>query len=139
MNYLSVGNMYPSKMEQLIIDRSFSYLQPYFYNHPYALRCELGIGKDQEYINNAKKRAVEIYDILFPNGADAIIFNYWHLDRSNFGTAEKNTYANDPDFDMEGIIDNIIQYESKQLRFLLECQRKYETILSQTETIFFAV
>ena len=52
--------MYPSKMEQLILDRSFSYLQPYFYNHPYALRCELGIAKDQEYIDNAKKRAAEI-------------------------------------------------------------------------------
>lgn len=37
-----------SKIEQLILSKGFPYLQPYFYNHPYALRCELGRGKTLE-------------------------------------------------------------------------------------------
>ena len=65
-----------SIVEQMICSSDFSYLQPYFYRHPYALRCELGVGEDQ-YMENAKRRAMEIYQILFPDGADAIIFNYW--------------------------------------------------------------
>ena len=28
------------KVEELILSRDFDYLQPYFYNNPYALRCE---------------------------------------------------------------------------------------------------
>ena len=31
-----------SLVEERICSREFSYLQPYFYNNPYALRCELG-------------------------------------------------------------------------------------------------
>ena len=33
-----------SKVEEQILSREFDYLQPYFYQNPYALRCELGIG-----------------------------------------------------------------------------------------------
>ncbi|MBQ2254149.1 MAG: hypothetical protein II325_03245, partial [Clostridia bacterium] len=61
--------MVESKIERLILDKEFSYLPPYFYDNPYALRCELGIGRDEEYLINAKRRAMELYDILFPAGA----------------------------------------------------------------------
>ena len=47
-----------SKIEQLISSREFSYLQPYFYNNPYALRCELGTGDEHQYMANAKKRLI---------------------------------------------------------------------------------
>ena len=81
--------MQKSKIEDLISNKNFPYLQPYFYNNQFALRCELGIGDGDQYITNAKKRATEIFDILFPDGADAIIFNYWIFDHSDCGRAEK--------------------------------------------------
>ena len=111
--------MEKSKIEQMIRDRGFSYLRPYFYNNQYALRCELGIGEGEEYLVNAKKRAMEIYDILFPFGADAIIFNYWINDYSECGDADME----DPDW-MESV-EYSVEQEAAQLRFLLECQRKY--------------
>ena len=78
-----------SKIEQLIRDKEFSYLQPYFYNNRYALRCELGVGEGDQYMINAKNRAMEIFNILFADGIDAIIFNYWIFDYSDSGCAKK--------------------------------------------------
>ena len=84
------------KVEELILSRDFDYLQPYFYNNPYALRCELGIGDTtEEYMRQARLRANAIYDILFPHGADAIIFNYWIDDWSESGEAEGKDYENE--------------------------------------------
>ena len=108
--------MVESKIERLILDKEFSYLPPYFYDNPYALRCELGIGRDEEYLINAKRRAMELYDILFPAGADAIIFNYWIYDHSDCGEAD----TEDPDW--EECVRHSVEQEAKQLRFLLECQ-----------------
>ncbi len=109
--------MEQSKIEKLICDNNFSYSHPYFYNNPFALRCELGIGDDLEYISNANKRANEIYDILCPFGADAIIFNYWVCDYSECGSAEEDEIDNN--------ISYSIEWETKQLKFLLENQNKY--------------
>lgn len=113
-----------SKIEQLIRSREFSYLQPYFYNNPYALRCELGIGDAQQYMANAQKRALEICNILFPNGADAFIFNYWIYDNSNSGDAGRYDIESMGD-DATEIIQNTIECETDRLRFLLENQVKY--------------
>lgn len=111
-----------SVVEKMICSSDFSYLQPYFYNHPYALRCELGIG-DEQYKENAKRRASEIYRILFPAGADAIIFNYWIYDHCDSGEAEYHKYA--PDDGVEGLVQNTIDCEVEKLRFLLSYQLKY--------------
>ena len=47
-----------SKIEAMILDSAFDYIQPYFYNNPYALRCELGIGDtSEEYLSQAKKKS----------------------------------------------------------------------------------
>lgn len=82
-----------STIEKLILDQSFDYLQPYFYSNPYALRCELGIGNTtEEYMKNARERAASIYHILFPQKADAILFNYWMYDWSDTGDAEKDLF-----------------------------------------------
>ena len=83
-----------SKVERLITDKSFDYLQPYFYNNPFALRCELGIGKThEEYMRQARERAIRIYNILFPDKADAIIFNQWIYDWSDSGDAGSLEYS----------------------------------------------
>ena len=113
-----------SIVEGKICSRDFAYLQPYFYRNPYALRCELGMGAtDDAYMENAKRRAMEIYRILFPNGADAIIFNHWIYDYCDSGEAESCAW--NEDYDPEGIIVNRIQYEMENLRFLSDCQLKY--------------
>ena len=106
-----------SIVERMICDRQFQYLKPYFYNHPYALRCELGIGEsDSDYMEAAQRRASEIYDLLFPDGADAVIFNYWINDRSDSGYAESLDYTEEDD--PTAFIDFIVENEVEQLRFL---------------------
>ncbi len=114
-----------SKIEKLILDSDFTYLQPYFYNNKWALRCELGIGENDEFLASAKKRATEIYNILFPKGADAIIFNYWINDHSF--DAEGILDADDEDV-ISAWIDTIIKNETDQLRFLLDHQTKYRNV-----------
>lgn len=116
-----------SKIEQLICNRDFSYLQPYFYNNPYALRCELGTGDEQQYMANAKKRALEICNILFPDGADAFFFNYWICDNSDSGDAGQYDIERMGN-DAAELIQNTIDYEVDCLRFLLENQVKYRHI-----------
>ena len=114
-------------VEELILSRDFDYLQPYFYNNPYALRCELGIGDTtEEYMRQARLRANAIYDILFPHGADAIIFNYWIDDWSESGEAEGKDYENEEI--ASGIIERRIQAESDSLRFLSDCMMKYRHV-----------
>ena len=116
--------MKKNKIERLICDKDFAYLEPWFYNNPFALRCCLGIGDGDLYIANAKKRAREIFNILFPNGADAIIFDHFIYDHSDCGDAEKNFFA-EIEFDVEGIIDNRIKFELENLRFLFKMQAEY--------------
>lgn len=116
-----------SKIEQLICNRDFSYLQPYFYNNPYALRCELGIGDELQYMANANQRALEICNILFPDGADAFIFNYWIYDNSDSGEADRHDIERIGD-DAAELIQNTIDCEVERLRFLLENQVKYRHI-----------
>ena len=114
-----------SQIEHLILSRDFPYLQPYFYNHPHALRCELGWGRTpEEYAETARARAEAIYRILFPTPADALIFSYWIYDRS---------FTGDPGTDRPAFSDEArrwyleaqIKQEAEQLRFLDEMQSKY--------------
>ena len=114
-----------SQIERLILSRDFPYLQPYFYNHPHALRCELGWGRTpEEYAETARARAEAIYRILFPTPADALIFSYWIYDRS---------FTGDPGTDHPAFSDEArrwyleaqIKQEAEQLRFLDEMQSKY--------------
>ncbi len=116
-----------SKVEERILSREFDYLHPYFYNYPYALRCELGIGDTtEEYLHQARQRANVIYDILFSHGADAIIFNYWINDWADSGEAEGKAYKNEEI--VSGIVERRIQAESDSLRFLSECMMKYRHV-----------
>jgi len=51
---------------------SFLYLEPWFYNNELSIRCELGIGNDNEYFINAENRALEILNILFDDSIDCV-------------------------------------------------------------------
>ena len=116
-----------SIVESMICNPDFPYLQPYFYHHPYALRCELGMGDtDEEYIANAKRRALEIYDLLFPNGADGIIFNHWIYDHCTSGEADRYSMAEDDSF--EELLSRTLEWETDRLKFLLEYQHRYRHI-----------
>ena len=122
-----------SLVEERICSREFSYLQPYFYNHPYALRCELGQGDDPEaYMENALRRALEIYDILFPKGADAICFNYWLQDDCDSGPAQQD----DCDETMEEHLAHALEVEAKKYRFLLENQFRYRHVTVRNLTTY---
>ena len=64
-------------MFEQILDSSYLYSQPWFYNNVLALRCELGIGED-DYMENAFSRAIQIANILFANRKiDAAFFNQY--------------------------------------------------------------
>ena len=119
-------------VESCILNPEFSYLQPYFYNNPYALRCELGIGdSDEEYMANAGKRALEIYHLLFPRGADAIFFNYYIWDYSGSGEAEELWDEEDQNL---AYYEALVKTEAENLRFLLHCQHQYRHVtLSRME------
>ena len=113
-----------SKVEEMLSDPGFDYLQPYFYTNRYALRCELGVGNDADaYMKNARLRAKQIHEILFPDGADAIAFNYWMYDWSDSGDAEEKQYDAP-----EEVVERRIRSEMRALRFLSESMMKYRHI-----------
>lgn len=83
-------NKMKSRIEEMICDRSFAYLRPYFYNCSYALRCKLGGGDtDRKWFANARRRAKEISDLLLKGGIDAILFNCWYGDLDDAFLAEQ--------------------------------------------------
>ena len=114
-----------SEIEKLLLSRDFPYLQPWFYNHPWALRCELGGGKSRStFRRKAWARLREIYGILFPEPADAVIFNYWMYDRSWAGGPGED----DPDLTPESrdrLLKAALRAEAEKLRFLDAMQRRY--------------
>ena len=104
-----------SKIEEMITDASFLYRQPWFYNHPFALRCELGIGNSRRlYWKNAKRRAYEIFDILFPKSPDAIFFDHYVEDFSSSENIDVKTTCN---------------YFKKNIKFLAQHINKYESVI----------
>lgn len=112
-----------SRIETLLLSPDFTYLRPWFYQNPHALRCELGQGDDAKtYMHNAYRRAKEIFTILFPGGQpDAVIFDqyvyetpirepYAHQERAFFNRmtarchviiTDLRTYEDDDRYDTE--------------------------------------
>ena len=78
-------------------------------------------------MKNARERAASIYHILFPQKADAIIFNYWMYDWSDTGDAEKRLFDGDPG-DISRIIDQRLGAETRALRFLSEMLMDYRHV-----------
>ena len=102
-----------------IISPDFPYLQPYFYNHPYALRCALGFGNGRTFRRTAYARAREISSILFPNGPDAFLFSVQLTDYCTNGEPEDGIEGN------EAENRRILRDEREQLAFLLDCQARW--------------
>ncbi len=103
-----------TEIEKRILDQNFIYEQPYFYNNDLALRCELGIGdSDEQYMKNAKKRAGEIFDILFKTGVDIFFFDDYIYDY-DYDTGNTICY-----------IDKLIEQEKNRLEFCLGYQKKF--------------
>ena len=113
-----------SKIEALILNPDCQYYHPYFYSHPYALRCELGRGDTSEaYYATARLRAEAIYSLLFPHGADAMIFNYWVYDWSDSGEAQAGDYKDPAEY-----VAYQVEKEARSLRFLLSSMMKYRHV-----------
>ncbi len=113
-----------SEIERLILSRDFPYLQPYFYNHPWALRCELGTGDCPSVrMRNARERAREIYAILFPEPADAVIFNYRMEDWSGTGPAEAEALGLTLE-EADDLLEYNLRCETSRLRFLQTMQNR---------------
>lgn len=109
-----------SKIESLLLDPAFDYLKPYFYSNPFALRCELGQGKGEAFRRSARQRSEEIYRILFPHGADAILFSHWITDWSDTGEPEAQQWERPAE-----VVGLRLWSETEALRFLLEMQMRY--------------
>ncbi len=110
-----------SIIEQLIKDRNFAYLPPYFYSNNYALRCELGTGASatEDQITIAYEKASEIYSILFPHGADALFFNYLIFDYSVGSNGDMNISD----------IEKLSEKASEEVSFLLSYQNRYRNLV----------
>ena len=111
--------MLHSPIETLILSPDFAYLRPWFYQNPYALRCELGQGDNAKtYMHNAYRRAKEIFAILFPSGQpDAVIFDqyvyetpirepYAHKERAFFNRMTVRRHV---------IVPNLLTYEDEDI------------------------
>ena len=110
--------------EQSVTNRKFLYPRPWFYNHPYALRCELGIGDTNEaYWASARARATELYGILFPMGADMVFFDHWKNEYCGSGAPEWMDWESMEE--AEEINENRIEAVTRDLRFLLRMQMRY--------------
>ena len=73
-----------SNIIEQLTDSDFLYLQPWFYNNKLALRCELGIGED-DYMENAFSRAIQIANILFENRKIDVAFFNQYFDSDGSG------------------------------------------------------
>ena len=62
-------------------EKGFRYEPPFFYNNKYALRCELGVGKNKKaYMRKSYQTAVQIFDKLFETRPNCIIFEHYIYD-----------------------------------------------------------
>lgn len=89
-----------NNINKKLLDSSFFYLQPWFYNNKLALRCGLGIGESDEYMNNAFHRAINIANILFENKKIDAAFYHRYFD--NDGHAHD---TNDFTLSIEAIVE----------------------------------
>ena len=113
-----------SKIEEMILDPGFDYLQPYFYQNPFALRCELAVGKGKrESVRNARARAKKIYKLLFPHGADAIFFSYFIHDWSDSGTAWRAEHSA-----TAAGLKQTVRVTTRALQFFFDCMLNYRHV-----------
>ncbi|MBR3502779.1 MAG: pyroglutamyl-peptidase I [Clostridia bacterium] len=104
-----------SRIEKLILSRDFDDESPHFYRNPWALRCELGLGEGDAWTKSARARAREIYHLLFPRPADAVLFDDVMIDY---------TFDSGEDVCL-GPVSDAIRAESARLRRLFRYYRRW--------------
>ena len=107
------------RVEDLLKNPDFPYLQPYFYNNALSLRCELSTGTKRSAI----RRAREIMDLLMGKTPEAVVFNYHLTDFSDSGPAAKNAF--DRPGEAEGVHAGYVKETTRMTRFLLDMQAEY--------------
>ena len=107
------------RVEDLLKNPDFPYLQPYFYNNALSLRCELSTGTKR----SAFRRAREIAKLLMCGEPDAVVFNYWLTDFSDSGAPAKELC----DFpgEAESIHAGYVRDVTLGTKFLLDMQAEY--------------
>ena len=114
-----------SEIEGLLLSPDYPYAQPWFYNHPWALRCELGQGNSRSaFRRKARERMEAIYRILFPHPADAVIFTHRQQDWSDTGPARMTALGLSPE-EAERLLRADLRAEMVRLRFLETMQNRY--------------
>lgn len=110
-----------SKIEELILSQEFSYLEPWFYNNQYALRCELAKPAKtiKKRIKSAYKNVVDIYKIIFSNRVDAVFFHYTITDYP-FGFCHS-------EYDWD--IKSCAKFDKEMVRFFYKYQKKYKNVV----------
>ena len=135
-----------SEVEKLILSKDFSYLHPLFYNHPLALRCELetALKPSKLSVKHSYENALKIFDILFPNGADALFFDYYIFDYSVANEEEKRdeTQIKSTVEHFESDIRFLSYYQNKYrhkvIKGLEKCENFYEYLLSRNRVVCYA-
>lgn len=125
-----------SKIEELILSQDFGYLQPWFYNHQYALRCELAkpAKSTKKRVKSAYKNAIDIYKIIFPNQIDAVFFTYIVGDYP-FGFHNTDNYLKELQKEFEWTksyewnIKSIVKGFKNEINFFYKYQNKYRNIV----------
>jgi hypothetical protein len=107
------------RVEDLLKNPDFPYLQPYFYNNALSLRCELSTGTKRSAI----RRAREIMDLLMGKTPEAVVFNYHLTDFSDSGPAAKEVY--DGVEGAESVHSGYLRDVTRMTRFLLAMQTEY--------------
>ncbi len=101
-------------VKDIILSEDFLYEQPFFYNNELSYRCELGQGDGRTYMKNAKNRALHIFDILFPEKVDALLFHNYYCDYDTSSTDGEHIFYG-----------NIEKAEKDRLVFSIKLQQRY--------------
>ena len=116
-----------SIVKEKIEDINFLYQQPWFYNNELSLRCELGIGDETVYLENAVNRALDILNILFKGDIIDCVFldEYTIEDDINDNVIFVNDEVDQPDINQYFYFDKTID-----LNITNDNNELYENVVS---------
>ena len=129
-----------SNVERKINDNTFLYQKPWFYNNKLSLRCELGIGKETVYLENAVNRALDILNILFKGDIIDCVFldEYTIEDDINDNVIFVNDEVDQPDineyFNFDKTIDlNITNNNNELYENVVSLKRHFTYNIDKTK------
>ena len=129
-----------SIVKEKIEDINFLYQQPWFYNNKLSLRCELGIGDETVYLENAVNRALDILNILFKGDIIDCVFldEYTIEDDINDNVIFVNDEVDQPNineyFNFDKTIDlNITNNNSELYENVVSLKRHFTYNMDKTK------